>query len=221
MTLDLADGTGTPVTPGVQFDVVLRGYDRAQVERYVSELGQQVRTLRQNLAEAEATTRTVRGEAAYAAVVARNQALAESDGVRREAEAEAEVIRERALTERAELLAEARRIAVALAEAGRSTNEARRAEAESARKRSEQAARKEAAQILGAARAELAGLTEQITVAAAQLTAHQDALREALAAHRAILDRHRRMHDDLVGMQGALETRAPAPGALPAVPSDT
>jgi DivIVA domain-containing protein len=214
MALDLADGTSTPASPGVQFDMVLRGYDRAQVERYVGELSRQVIVLRQSLADAEATIRSVRAEAAYNAVVARNQVVAESDHLREQALAEAQAVREQAHSEKAALLADARRIAVALAEAGRATNEARRTEAESARKRAEQAAKKAAAQIVGAARAELAELTERITSAETQLTTHQGAVREAIAAHRMMLERHGRMYADLVALQGL----PAAPGSLPAEP---
>jgi chromosome segregation ATPase len=239
MTLELADGTTAPASPAVQFDAALRGYDRTQVERYVSELSQQVAVLRQALAEAEATTRAVRAEAAYAAVVARNQVLAEVDAVRDRALAEVEDLRERALTEKAELLAEARRIALALAEAGRSTNEARRTEAEAFRKRTEQAAKKEAAELVAAARAELTELQEQIATARNELAAHQEKVPDLVAAHRAILDHHGRMYAELQDLQATLESLAPlatappapqivvftspaqrAPGALPAEPTE-
>jgi chromosome segregation ATPase len=216
MTLDLAaDGTTTPASPVVQFDVALRGYDRAQVERYVGELSQQVAVLRQSLAEAEATTRAVRGEAAYAAVVGRNQVLAEVDALRDRALSEVETIREQALVEKAELLADARRIAIALAEAGRATNEARRTEAEAFRRRTEQAAKKEAAELGAAARAELAELQEQIEAAHAEVAAHQQKVPDLVAAHRAVLDQHARMYAELQDLQTTLESMAPLAAALP------
>jgi DivIVA domain-containing protein len=215
MTLDLAEGATTPSSPAVQFDVALRGYDRAQVERYVGELSQQVVVLRQALAEAEATTRAVRAEAAYAAVVARNQVLAEVDALRDQALAEVESIREQALMEKAELLADARRIAIALAEAGRGTNEARRTESEAFRRRTEQAAKKAAAEIVAVARAELAELQEQIETTRAEFAAHQQKVPDLVAAHRAVLEQHGRMYADLQDLQTTLDSLAPPATALP------
>jgi len=187
MTLDLAEGATTPSSPAVQFDVALRGYDRAQVERYVGELSQQVVVLRQALAEAEATTRAVRAES----------------------------IREQALMEKAELLADARRIAIALAEAGRGTNEARRTESEAFRRRTEQAAKKAAAEIVAVARAELAELQEQIETTRAEFAAHQQKVPDLVAAHRAVLEQHGRMYADLQDLQTTLDSLAPPATALP------
>jgi chromosome segregation ATPase len=205
----------------------------------VGELSQQVAVLRQALAEAEATTRAVRAEAAYAAVMARNQVLAEVDAVRDRALADVDELREQALIEKAQLLAEARRIAIALAEAGRSTNEARRTEAEAFRKRTEQAAKKEAVELVAAARAELADLQEQIASTRDELAAHQEKVPDLVAAHRAILDHHGRMYAELQDLQTTLESLAPlatappgpqivvftgaaqrSPGALPAEPTE-